>query len=295
MDARQVLCVGELLWDALPGGLFLGGAPFNVAAHLRALGVPVAMITRVGADRLGREAAARLAGAGVAAELVQTDPAHETGFVTVVLDGDGSPCYQICEPAAWDFLALEPGLLQRAARAAALVFGSLAQRNPVSRDTIRQLCEAAPCTVFDVNLRPPYDDPEIVRESLGHADIVKINQDELAQLCAWFGLPPDLREASAALSARFACETVCVTRGAHGAALLHGGRWTEHPGFRVQVRDTVGAGDAFLAALVAGLLAGDPEAVLLERANRLGAEVAARTGGGAVLAPPDTMKPGEAG
>jgi fructokinase len=170
--AAEILCVGEVLWDALPAGLFLGGAPFNVAGHLHALGVRVGVVSRVGDDRLGTEALERLARSGIATDLVQIDPALETGFVSVTLDDDGIPAYDIVEPAAWDHIALQDGLLERAASAAAIVFGSLAQRHVVSRATIERLCEVDVPKVFDVNLRPPYDDVAVVRHSLGHADIV---------------------------------------------------------------------------------------------------------------------------
>ncbi|GAC1683510.1 MAG: carbohydrate kinase [Gemmatimonadaceae bacterium] len=278
MTPAEVLCVGEVLWDSLPSGLFLGGAPFNVAGHLHALGVPVGMISRVGRDRLGREALQRLTRSGIATDLVQTDPALPTGFVSVTLDDASGPTYEIVDPAAWDCIELQPGLMERAKQAAAIVFGSLAQRREISRRTIGQLRELNVPKVFDVNLRPPYDDPEIVRCSLPHASIVKLNEHELAQMASWFALPTGMRAGANALADRFACETVCITRGAAGAALLHRGRWSEHPGFRVEVKDTVGSGDAFLAALLHGLLAGHDDADVLQRANLLGAYVATQRG-----------------
>jgi fructokinase len=274
----EVLCVGEVLWDSLPAGLFLGGAPFNVAGHLHALGVPVGMVSRVGRDRLGAEALARLGRYGIATDLVQVDSKRPTGFVSITLDEDGIPAYDIVSPAAWDCIELEDGLLERAERAAAIVFGSLAQRHPVSGGTIEQLCEVDVPKVFDVNLRHPYDDPAVVHRSLGRADVVKLNEHELEQMAAWFELPAGVREATAALAERFDCRTICVTRGGAGSAMLHDGRWSEHPGFRVEVRDTVGSGDAFLAALLSGLLAGHEDAAILQHANLLGAYVATQYG-----------------
>jgi fructokinase len=290
ISGAEVLCVGELLWDSLPAGLFLGGAPFNVAGHLHALGVPVAMLSRVGSDRLAIEAVARITRRGIATDLIQSDDTLPTGFVSVELDPDGTPAYEIAEPAAWDAIELEERVLQRAARARAIVFGTLAQRAPATRATIRRLCELDVPKVFDVNLRPPFDDAEVVRESLDSADVVKLNEGELARLDAMLdlggglgGRPGDtalhtVREAAQTLGRRFGCGAVCVTRGAGGALLLREGRWSEHPGYRVQVRDTVGAGDAFLAALIPGLLAGAGDAETLRRANLLGAFVATRAG-----------------
>ncbi|GJG87521.1 fructokinase [Gemmatimonadetes bacterium T265] len=278
MSRSEVLCVGEVLWDSLPAGLFIGGAPFNVAGHLHALGVPVGVVSRVGRDQLGAEALARLARHGIATDLVQTDPALRTGFVSVSVDAAGVPAYDIVEPAAWDLIELRASLLERAAGAGAIVFGSLAQRHRVSRATIERLCEVDVMKVFDVNLRPPYDDAEVVRRALARADVVKLNEPELEQMAGWFGLPAGLRAGALALADRYGCRTVCVTRGAAGAVLLNAGRWSEHGGYRVAVRDTVGSGDAFLAALLSGLLAGSDDDVLLQHANLRGAYVASRDG-----------------
>jgi len=278
MQTSEVLCVGEVLWDALPAGLFLGGAPFNVACHLRASGVPATIVSRVGADRLGEEVLDRAASYGVGTDLVQVDPVLPTGFVKVALDDLGNARYEILAPAAWDAIALNDALVRRASEARAIVFGCLAQRNAITRGTIERLWETEALKIFDVNLRPPYDDPAIVRRSLAHADIVKINDHELTQLAAWYDVRGGLREASAGVAETFGCRMVCVTRGSSGAALWRDGRWTEHPGFRVEVADTVGAGDAFLAALLAGLIAGDEDRALLQRANLIGAYVATQPG-----------------
>lgn len=278
MARTEVLCVGEVLWDALPGGLFLGGAPFNVACHLRAAGRPVAMVSRVGDDQLGREALRRAERHGVRTDLMQTDAERPTGFVRVDVDAAGTPTYEILAPAAWDAIAPTEELLARAADASAIVFGTLAQRHALSRRTIRELWRSRALMVYDVNLRPPFDDREVVRASLERADVVKLAEGELARLAEWFGLRGAPREMMASLARTFTCSVVCVTRGSRGAALWHDGAWTEHPGFTVDVRDTVGAGDAFLAILLAGLLDGTADAELLEQANRVGAYVATQWG-----------------
>jgi fructokinase len=278
MPNSEVLCVGEVLWDALPEGLFLGGAPFNVACHLRAAGTPVSMVSRIGDDRLGDEVLRRAARYGVGVDLVQVDPALPTGFVRVSIDDSGNPDYEILEPAAWDAIAPSESLLARAARARAIVFGTLAQRHAISRSTIQRLWDTDALMVFDVNLRPPFEDREIVKRSLQRADVVKISDDELRRVADWFGLQGSPRETVAALAEVFACSVVCVTRGSAGAALWHDGKWSEHPGFTVEVRDTVGAGDAFLAVLLAGLLAGGPDSALLQHANLIGAYVATQFG-----------------
>ena len=274
----EVLCVGEILWDSLPPGLFLGGAPFNVAGHLHAQGVPVTMVSRVGSDRLGREARQRLTAAGIATDLVQVDARLPTGFVEVTLDAAGVPTFDIVEPAAWDNIELTDEALTEARAASAIVFGSLAQRSATSRATIERLCEVDAVKVFDVNLRPPCYDAVLVRRSLERADVVKLNDHELAEMSAWFGLPANLRDGIETLADMFGCHTICVTRGSAGAVLLHEGRWCEHPGYRVEVRDTVGAGDAFLASFLKRLLAGASDDELLQEANLLAAYVATQSG-----------------
>lgn len=277
-QSNEILCVGEILWDSFPAGLFPGGAPFNVAAQLRALQVPAALVSRVGDDRLGAEAVARASGRGVATELIQTDATLPTGFVGVTVDAEGAATYDIVAPAAWDAIEATDAALERAARARAVVFGSLAQRSRASREAVRRLARAGAMRVFDVNLRPPYDDRAVVTESLQGAEVVKVNEAELATLAAWFELPPAMREAGSVLADRFGIAVLCTTRGSDGAAMLRDGRWHEHAGFEVVVADTVGAGDAFLAALLRGLLAGAEDEALLRTANLVAAFVASRPG-----------------
>jgi fructokinase len=173
MPPSEILCVGELLWDALPEGLFLGGAPFNVALHLRAAGHPVAMVSRVGADRLGDEALRRAAHYGLATDLVQVDPALRTGFVRVDVDASGRAAFDILTPAAWDAVEATDALLARAAAARAIVFDALAQRAPVTAATVARLWEADALLVFDANLRAPHADPAVVRRSLARAAVVE--------------------------------------------------------------------------------------------------------------------------
>ncbi|MFL5608111.1 MAG: carbohydrate kinase family protein [Gemmatimonadaceae bacterium] len=278
MPGSEILCVGEVLWDALPEGLFLGGAPFNVACHLRAAGTPVSMVSRVGHDRLGEEALRRAARYGVGVDLVQVDDTLPTGFVSVTVDDAGVPTYEIVAPAAWDAITASDALLARAANARAIVFGSLAQRDATSRHTIERLLGSTALKVFDVNLRPPFEDREVVRRSLERADVVKLSETEMRQVADWFDLRGSPRVTAAGLAESFGCSVVCITRGSNGAALWHDGAWSEHPGFTVEVKDTVGAGDAFLAVLLVGLLSGGDDAMLLQNANLIGAYVATQFG-----------------
>ena len=278
MSSDEILCFGEVLWDSLPAGLFLGGAPFNVACHLRAAGATVSMVSRVGADRLGDEVLVRARRHGVGTELVQIDRELPTGFVRVAFDEHDEPTYDIVQPAAWDAIEADDALLARAAAARAIVFGTLAQRSATSRATLERMWASDALMVFDVNLRAPHEDRDTVRRALQRADVVKLSARELDVVARWFDLPGEARDRVAALADRFDCAVVCLTRGAEGAALWREGRWTEHPGYEVEVRDTVGAGDAFLAVLLMGLLDGGQDRVILQNANLIGAYVATQPG-----------------
>jgi len=277
--SSDIMCVGEILWDALPEGLFLGGAPFNVASHLQALGEEITFVSRVGEDRLGKEAVCRVPARGLDASLIQTDDTRPTGFVRVVLDADtGEPDYKIVAPAAWDAIALTDALRRCAKQIDALVFGSLAQRAEASRRTIQRLCETDALRAFDVNLRPPHVERAVVEQSLRAADVVKLNEGELDRLRAWFALSEGEEAAMADLAETFDCAAVCVTAGGDGARLWQDGNCAYHPGHAVEVADPVGAGDAFLSALLAGLLDGRGGTDLLDLAHRLGAYVASQPG-----------------
>jgi len=276
---NRILCIGEVLWDALPLGLFPGGAPYNVAVHLRSLGEEAVFISRVGQDELGREIKRRLARQGLSPREVQEDHTYPTGFVRVTLGSPGDPGYDILKPAAWDAIELTNRVIRLAAEAGFIVFGSLAQRGERSRETIRQVIGSEAVTVFDVNLRPPYDYQNVVEESLHQADVVKMNAQELATFIPWFQLETDFQDAIVSLSKRFGCSTICVTRGEEGALLYHREIWYDHPGYRIRSIDGVGAGDAFLAALISRLLVrkDEPQAAL-EFANLVGAYVATQNG-----------------
>lgn len=273
-----ILCVGELLWDSLPAGLFPGGAPFNVAYHLTCLGVDAVVASSVGDDVLGHILLQHVAGKGLATDLIQVQEAVPTGLVHAVLDEHGVPAYDIVKPSAWDCITMTDRLGQAAKTTSALVFGSLAQRESLSRKTIRALLNVDTLRVFDVNLRPPYDDKGVVQQCLPLSQVVKLNEDEFSTLARWFSLPPSLREGTEAMARRFGPQAICVTRGANGAGVWHNGEWTEHGGFRVAVCDTIGAGDAFLASFLKGFLDGCDDAAILRCANAYGAYVAASHG-----------------
>lgn len=281
MTRPLVVGIGEILWDLLPGGKQLGGAPGNVVTHARSLGAEGVLITRVGRDALGDEAAARLEEAGIPAGTVQRDPAAPTGSAAVSVDRDGQPHFTLAADVAWDNIAVDGPARDAAARADAVVFGTLAQRAPGSRSAIRALvgsCRPGALRILDVNLRDPFWTPEILLTSLGTADVLKVNDQELERCAGILSLPVGLRERVEHLCRRFRLQVVAVTRGAGGSLLYSQGRWADHPGVKVTVKDAVGAGDAFTAALALGLLRGESLDRINRRANEIGAYVCTQPG-----------------
>lgn len=278
-----VICFGEILWDFLPEGLFPGGAPFNVAYHLHQLGVHARVVSAVGRDLLGGELLRRLRAWGIDDRTVACHEDMETGYVRASVGPGGDAHYEIRRDVAWDRITIGPAAREAAGRARALVFGSLAQRSADNRRALEDLLAALPPgaeRIFDVNLRPPFDDLGLVRACARRATVLKLNAGEAARLADRPGGSAGEEEADArALSGQTGCRFICVTAGQRGAGLLRGDAWHWEPGRPVAVADTIGAGDAFLAALVAGLLQGhDSEAQLLARACRLGEWVASHRG-----------------
>jgi fructokinase len=290
MPALLIVSFGEILWDCLPRGLFLGGAPYNVACHLARLGRPAALISAVGADFLGDEARRRALRAGVdLTHLAQTRD-YPTGTVQVSVDSSGRATYEFAAPAAWDFIPVSTAGQRRAGESAALVYGSLATRASASRAALDTLLAVpGPLKIFDVNLRPPHDEHARLLALACGADVVKLNVEELAALS---GRPFAPSDDPLPLLQKLRDDTGvtrwCLTLGDQGAAWWDGDCVVRAAAPAVSVRDTVGAGDAFLAALVDGLTrlpslrqtAPSPAQIqpLLARACRLGAFVAASDG-----------------
>ncbi len=278
-----IIGLGELLWDLFPEGKQLGGAPANFAYMTSLLGDIGIVASRVGSDDLGGTARQRLESLRLATSYVQSDSIHPTGTVKVEVDPSGQPTFQIAQPVAWDFFEWSPEWRSLAESADAVCFGSLAQRSPESRQTIRSFLTAVrPGTtrVFDVNLRQSFYSAQVLEESARLADIIKVNHDELPVVAKLLGLPFIYDEMRAAqwLRAQYRSKLVCITRGAKGSLVVGEEESSEHPGYRVHVADTVGAGDAFTAALVYHYLRRASVSTLNEAANRMGAWVASETG-----------------
>jgi fructokinase len=304
-EPHLILGIGELLWDILPDGSRLGGAPANFAVMAGRLGNHAAILSRIGRDDLGRQAIDRLDPMPVETGFLQVDPLHETGRVTVSF-ADGEPHYTIHEPAAWDFLELSDEWVQLVERADAICFGALAQRNQQARQTIQTLAAQASVTcirVFDVNLRTPFYSAEVLEESLELATVVKMNDAEAPLVLDLLDLaiaeapvsgqtlstPEYLRAAAERLLAEFpSLQMVAATRGSRGSLLVTRDEWDEHPGFPVKVADGIGAGDAFTAAITHYMLRGAGLATLNEAGNRWGGWMASQSG--AMPALPDAVR-----
>ena len=276
-----VVGVGEVLWDVLPEGRTLGGAPANVAYHAASLGARAAVAGCVGDDPDGREIIAALTEAGVDCRAIAVDADHPTGWVSVDLDDHGKATFTIHEDVAWDFLPAGEALADLAARAEAICYGSLAQRSGPSRETIRSFLAATgpeALRICDINLRPPLVDREIVVGCLEAADILKLNDDELPVICRLLSVEGDEIAAMRHLQAAFSLDTVILTKGADGSILLAGDRVLRQQGRKVAVADTVGAGDAFTAAIAVGLLLGLALPDVHQRAEQVAAYVCTQPG-----------------
>jgi len=277
-----VVGLGEALWDLLPNGDHFGGAPANVALHAAALGAESWLVSAVGQDARGDAALARLDRAGVRRDTVARLADHPTGVVRVTLDAAGHPVYDIATESAWDYLPWSVAVQQVAERADAIAFGSLAQRSPTSRATIRRAVattRSASWRLFDVNLRQRYYDADVLAESMEAANAAKLNEEELpvvARLCGLAETTPV--EQLRALCERFDLRLAALTRGPCGSVLATPDRVYESPAAPTVVADTVGAGDAFTATLLIGILAGRALDEVSRRANAVAAYVCSQPG-----------------
>jgi fructokinase len=302
------VAIGELLWDLLPTGARLGGTTANYAILSARLGDQSALVSCLGDDELGHEAADRLSALASDPEddseartnfdlsFLQTSPDLPTGTVAVTLDGEGIPRYGIVTPVAWDAIQLSPELLKLAVSATAICFGTLAQRHEISRSTIRGFIQAArpECTrVCDLNLRSPFCTQEVLRWSVEHADVLKVSDEELPEVGRLLdqpllaaGIPhkavdlTTIAESAAQTLLELApqCRLVAITLGSHGSLLADRSGTYRHPGYSVKVVDTIGAGDAFTGGMVHAYARQASLRQISDIANRCGSYVASQPG-----------------
>ncbi len=288
---NNITCFGEVLWDKFPEHKKIGGAPLNVAVRLKSLGSQVAMISRIGDDTDGQKILAFIKKNGIQTDGIQVDKELLTGSVEVTLDATGSATYEILFPSAWDQIALSPAAQKIVAASEAFVFGSLIARNETSKKTLYALLKIARYKIFDVNLRAPHYNKEILVHLMKEADFIKFNDEEIFEISETVPAgrqvlttkPPSLEEAIQLIAHQTNTKTICVTKGGDGAILFMDGNFYHNAGYKVKVADTVGAGDSFLASLINKLLNQENPQAAINYACAMGALVASRKGANPVI------------
>jgi fructokinase len=286
-EQAPILGLGEILWDLLPTGRQLGGAPFNFAFHCHQLGHPSVVVARIGEDDLGRAIRDALRALALPDTFLQHDPDHPTGTVTVALDERGQPTFTITPEVAYDYLAWDASLEALFRQARAVCFGTLIQRQPTARATVQKVLSVArnALLIYDVNLRQHFYSREVIEASLHASRWAKLNDSELLVLRDLLGLRGSSdAELVARLRTRYTLDLVALTRGERGCLVQSAGAEVDLLGVPVRVVDTVGAGDAFTAGLLVSTLEGKSLAEAAAFANRLAARVAGSAGGTPVIA-----------
>lgn len=278
MNQPRIICFGEVLWDILPSGKMPGGAPMNVAIHLTYQHFSPLVISRVGSDDLGKELVEFLQEKHVSTEWIQTGKTHLTGVVKANISDKNEVTYKIVEPVAWDYIQFDEQAARLVAESDVFIYGSLAARNPTTHETLLQYLKLARLKVLDVNLRPPYYKQDRLEELLQFADIAKMNHQELAEITGWFGWQGNEQELMQAMKQHFRLQLLIITRGDKGAAVLTDAGYEENDGYQVEVEDTIGSGDAFLATFLTNYLQQEPIQSALAKACLLGAFVATQHG-----------------
>jgi len=275
----EIVCFGEVLWDVFPNTKKIGGAPLNVAYRLKSFQHNVILISAIGNDQLGKEIIDFLENSSIDGDSIQILNDYKTGKVSVKLDNQGVATYTIDYPKAWDKIEITTENLKATAKADAFIFGSLATRDQTSKVTLYQLLEVANYKVFDVNLRTPFYDYEIIIELMHKADFIKLNEEELIEIAnAMQSSFKNLEENLRFIAQETKTRHVCVTKGESGAVLFYDDHMCYHKGYKVKVADTVGAGDSFLAGLIHKILNNEKPQNALDFASAVGALVASKKG-----------------
>jgi len=270
----QVTCFGEVLWDNLPAGKKPGGAPMNVAYHLKSLNVSGAIISRVGNDADGIELLQAVKGLGLSTTYCQIDKEHPTSTVEVIIGNEGDIVYDIVNDVAWDYIEYDARFEPLVHQSDAFVFGSLSGRNVTTRETLDGLLDMASYKVFDINLRPPFFDKDRLMHLLKKTDLLKLNQDELAVILDWYGSSYQIK----LVQDKFDINEIVLTKGGNGVSYYQGHEGYNYPSYKIQVKDAVGSGDSFLAALLSKKLQGADVITMLSFASAVAAFVTTQAG-----------------
>jgi len=276
---NKVVVFGEMLWDCLPSGAVPGGAPMNVALNLHQLGLDSRLISAVGKDAHGEKLLDFLKSFDLPLNLIQEISNHETSKVLVDDTDKENIKYTIVSPVAWDFIQWNQEMDETVSNADAFIFGTLGVRNAESLGTLIQLLQHQVVRIFDANLRPPHYDFEIIEKLLKHTDILKINADELVIFADYFNVDRSIESLCVYLDQQFPIDLICITQGSKGAAIYQKDKMISHAGYKVQVEDSIGAGDAFLSGFVMGYLNKKSLEETLDFACKLGAFLTTKKGG----------------
>ena len=275
----KVICFGETLWDIFPDKKVIGGAPLNVALRLHSLGAEVKVISRIGQDADGDALLDYLKEHDMDVSSIQSDPKLTTGNVQVHLDNNNTASDTISEPVAWDYIAIEQNDIVPISKTDAFVFGSLCCRNNKSKNTLFEYLSHAKFKVFDANLRPPFYSMESIVELMKIADMIKLNDEELEEISKFLHIESDsIDKQLINLSQITQTPYICVTLGAKGAIYYRKGEFFKNPGYKIVVKDTVGAGDSFLASLIHQLILKTHPQTALDFSCAMGSLVASKNG-----------------
>ena len=276
-----IVGIGEILWDMLPSGKVIGGAPANFAYHAQELGESSIVVSCVGNDELGREIISSLEKKDMPTEFLYIDKSHPTGVVSARINKEGKPSYLIQEEVAWDYIPTSTLMRELAFKSVAVCFGTAAQRSQLSRMTIQTfvgLMEQDSIRVFDINLRQNFYSQDVIETSLSLANVLKLNVNELSVVKKLLRLNGDEKKILNDLSRKYSLNLIALTRGREGSILFAEGKTSNHEGHKINVEDTVGAGDAFVAGLVTGMLRGYELDDLHNKANRVASYICSKHG-----------------
>ncbi len=275
----KITCFGEVLWDIFPEHKKIGAPPLNVALRLKSIGVDSSIITKIGNDDLGNDIKAYVEDRELPTHTFQVDKKYKTGEVLVTLDHENTATYEISGPVAWDFIEYSEKISNEVQQSDAIIYGSLASRNEVSRNTLLKLLDSARFKVLDINLRPPNYNATLLLELMQKADFIKLNDEELEEICTYFDIAKNVLEDQVKTISEYTdTNQICITKGAKGATLFYNNTFYYNVGYKVKVVDTVGAGDSFLATLISELLSGRNPQAALDYACVIGAMVAGSNG-----------------
>lgn len=274
-----VVCFGEVLWDIFPQGTRAGGAPFNAAYNISKMGTDVKMLSRIGNDELGEKLIHQINTWGLTTDYIQVDKEHPTSTVIAKIDEENEATYDIVNHVAWDYIDFLPEHEELISNAEAFVFGSLSARNPKSRETLLKLLKFAKLKIFDVNFRPPFIDLELIKELLFQADIVKMNKAEMRQIMQFFSEEYKSEDESAAfIQNHFNIKEIVLTKGSKGARYFVGDQNYGFSAVPIEIADTVGSGDAFLAGFISKRVQLKSPEEIMKEAISLGAFITSKSG-----------------